>query len=286
MKIISLCLLALTAASAIAQPLPIENVRIALTHPAQETAERRNVVFAPDMEPTLAFDLYRPAGAVAGARLPVIIFLSGTDRARNWKWFEDLGQLAAAHGFAAVVPDKRYPRGWDGLLSGTADTKRVLRYLAEHSAELGIDPQRLCVWSFSGGGRLNAAALAADVPRAACLLNFYGLLDLTDELASVADETRRNELLAQYSPSHVYAALGADAPPWLVIRAGRDGAVINRSIDRLVASALAANAPLTLINSPEAVHGFDGQQHNDESRRLIAAALEFARVHLTAQRTD
>lgn len=286
MKTIFLGLFVALTAAAFAQRVPIESVRVVLTHPDQAAAEKRNVVFASDLEPALAFDLYRPAGAAADARLPVIVFLSGTERGRNWKWFEDFCGLAAAHGFAALAPDKRYPRGWDGLLAGTADTKRVLRYLADHAAELGIDPQRLCVWSFSGGGRLNAAALAADGPRPACLVNFYGLLDLTDELASMTDDARRTELLAQYSPSHVYAALGAEAPPLLVIRAGRDSAVINRSIDRLTNAALAANTPLTLINSPAAVHGFDGQQDNDESRRLIAESFEFVRRHLMAKRAQ
>lgn len=273
---------ALLAASLIAQPVAVDKVGLVLTHPGQAEALRRTVEFAADTTPALAFDLYLPKEHMDGRPPPVIVLLSGTNVAREWRGFQDLGRLAAALGFAAVIPDKRYPRGWDGLLSGTADTKRLLQYVAQNGASLGVDPSRLCVWSFSGGGRLVAAALAKDVPAARCLVNFYGLLDLTDELAGLPDEARRQELLGQYSPSHVYAALGADAPPFLVVRAGRDSAVINRSIERLVASALAANAPLTLINSPQAVHGFDIFQPNDESRRLLMAAFDFARTHLNS----
>jgi dienelactone hydrolase len=71
--------------------------------------------------------------------------------------------------------------------------------------------------------------------------------------------------------------------PFFVARAGQDEIpLMNDSIDRFVAAALAANAPLTCMNHPFGEHGFDNQNDDDRSREIIRAALAFLRAHLGA----
>jgi hypothetical protein len=50
---------------------------------------------------------------------------------------------------------------------------------------------------------------------------------------------------------------------------------------RFVDTAIARNAPLTLMIHPTGVHGFDNQNDDDRSREIIKAALEFMKSHLT-----
>ena len=265
---------------ATAQPQPVDTVPLALQAPGDLAVETTTVAFAQDVEPALSFDLYRPVAKSRDAKLGLVVFVSGANNVRHWRWFQDLSRLAVADGFAALVPDKRYPRGWDGLVTGFDDTVRALKYIRDHADELGIDLARVCLWTISAGGRLTSAGLQAGDWRPRCLVNYYGLLDLDAELTGVADEARRTELANRYSPRHTFAALGADAPPFYVVRAGRDAAVINNSIDRLGADALVKNLPLTLVNLPDRVHGFDAWQHDATSRAAIAATFAFIRAQL------
>jgi len=70
-------------------------------------------------------------------------------------------------------------------------------------------------------------------------------------------------------------------PPLFIARAGRDNIpLLNEGLDRFVARALEVNAPVTLINRPEGVHGFDNQTDDARSREILRAAIGFARNHL------
>jgi hypothetical protein len=61
------------------------------------------------------------------------------------------------------------------------------------------------------------------------------------------------EFLRSFSPiSHVEE--GGTLPPLFIARAGRDAVpLLNDALDRFVAAAVAANAPLTLVNHPTGV---------------------------------
>ena len=276
------CGLLLHLAAAIAQPqnrVHPSEVSIVSRVPGMERAVvRRDVVFDNSTSPPLAFDAYLPRGMRAGERRPAIVFVSGAERVRQWRWFVTWGQLAAARGIVAIVPDKRYPRGFDGLRTGFEDTEKLLAHLRTNGERLGIDPERVCLWTFSAGGRLTAVGLKAGTPSVKCLVVFYGVLDLAQEFSSVTDETRRAELLRQYSPLHALetaAGAGAKLPPILIARAGKDAPTLNSGIDAFAAAALRLNAPLTLVNYPEGDHGFDGLNDTPQSRAIIEEALRF-----------
>ena len=240
---------------------------------------RRDVVFDGSVTPPLAFDAYLPRAARAGERLrPAIVFVSGAERVRHWRWFVTWAQLAAAHGVVGVVPDKRYQRGFDGLRAGFGDTEKLLAHLRTGGERLGIDPERICLWTFSAGGRLTAVGLKAGAPPVSCLVVFYGVVDLAQEFSAVADEKQRETLLRQYSPLHALesaAGSGARLPPIMIARAGKDAPSINSGIDAFAAAALRLNAPLTVVNYPEGDHGFDGLNDTPQSRAIIKTALQF-----------
>ncbi|MGK6356325.1 alpha/beta hydrolase [Sphingomonas sp. DT-207] len=214
----------------------------------------------------LAYDAYLPA-TDAKAR-PAIVFVSGTSDVRDWTWYQDLGRLAAAHGMVGIVPDKRYPRGADGLRTGMADTEALFAHLQAEAPALGIDPDRICLWVFSAGGRLAALPFRENAPRIACLVAYYPILSSADLMNDPA-------LLPAFSPAEAVARVGAPRVPTLVARAGRDSPAINATIDRFLAAALAAGQPVTLVNAPESEHGFDGYNDTNESRRIVAQSFRF-----------
>ena len=273
-------LLHLAAASVAAQNRHPSEVSIVSRVPGMERAVvRRDMVFDNSITPPLAFDAYLPRAMRSGERLrPAIVFVSGAERVRHWRWFVTWGQLAAAHGIVAVVPDKRYQRGFDGLRNGFEDTEKLLAYLRANGGRLGIDPERICLWTFSAGGRLTSVGLRAGAPPVRCLVVFYGVVDLAQEFSTVTDEKQRATLLRQYSPLHALeaaAGAGARLPAIMIARAGKDAPSINSGIDAFAAAALRLNAPLTVVNYPEGDHGFDGLNDTPQSRAIIKAALQF-----------
>lgn len=194
--------------------------------------------------------------------------------------------MAAAHGIVGIVPDKRYPRGFDGIRTGFEDTEKLLAYLQTHGEQLGIDSQRICLWAFSAGGRLASVGLKADQSGVRCVVVFYGIIDLSQEFSVVSDEKQRETLLRQYSPLHVLEATAnqsAKVPPLLIARAGKDAPFINSGIDKFAATALRLNLPLTILNYPDGDHGFDGLNDTPQSKAIIKAALQFVLENTAAR---
>jgi acetyl esterase/lipase len=257
---------------------------------------RSSVVFDNSSATPLALDAYLPGNLRRGERRPAIVFISGAERVRNWRWFITWGQLAAAHGLVGIVPDKRYPRGFEGTRAGFEDTEKLLAFLNTQGDALGVDPKRICLWTFSAGGRLTSVGLQPGKSDGAsttafsglvrCLVSFYGVLDISSELSTVANEADRVTMLKRYSPAHALEALvasGRKSPPVFIARAGKDSAFINNGIDHFTATALRLNAPITIVNYAEGDHGFDGYNDTSESRAIIKAALLFVQQQTDAK---
>lgn len=277
-----LALTAMTAPTAHAQRPDPTTTAVVLREAGMESAAvREGLPFAtPDGRP-LYLDAYRPGDLAADRRVPAIVFVSGTDVARHWEWYRSLGRLAAARGFVGIVPDKRYWRGFDGVRAGHDDTRALIRYLRDHSADLSIDPERVCVWAFSGGGHMAAVALDPGVG-VRCLVIYYGALDGATLVGDDVPPANRQELLTRYSPLH--ALDGVDrTPPMFVARAGLDLESLNRGLDAFVATALRHNAQLTVMNYAEGLHGFDGFNDTEESRAVLRASFEFVRQSVEAR---
>ncbi len=266
---------------------------------------RSGVVFDNSSATPLALDAYLPRGLRKGERRPAIVFISGGERVRNWRWFITWGQLAAAHGMVGIVPDKRYPRGLDGTRAGFEDTEKLLAFLADKGDTLGVDPQQICLWTFSAGGRLTSVGLQSDNPNGPngpagtrqarmpalpgsvrCLVSFYGVLDMSSEVSSVTSEVDREMFLKRYSPVQALESLvasGGKSPPVFIARAGKDSAFINNGIDRFTSAALRLNVPVTVVNYADGDHGFDGFNDTSQSRAIIAAALRFVQEETAAR---
>ena len=263
---------------------------------------RSAVVFDHSPATPLALDAYLPRGLRKGERRPAIVFISGAERVRHWRWFITWGQLAAAHGLVGIVPDKRYPRGFDGTRAGFEDTEKLLAFLADKGDRLGVDPRRICLWTFSAGGRLTSVGLQPDKPNGTsgtrqagmpalpgevrCLVSFYGVLDMSGELSSVSNEADRETLLRHYSPVQALESLvasGGRSPSLFIARAGKDSAFINNGIDRFTSAALRLNAPITVVNYADGDHGFDGFNDTSQSRAIISAALRFVQEQTAAR---
>lgn len=227
----------------------------------------------------LKMDVYLPAGARAGQRYPLVVFISGGG-VENPDWrkagvYTSYGRLAAAHGFVGVTFQKRYARGAESLATGRDDTADLIRFLREHAAEYSLDPDRIAIWGFSAGGMMLGPPLAQRPPYLRAVLNFYGV---SDALPSMPEETQR-AVRNGYSAVENVKKEGP-LPALFVGRAGLDNAPLNASIDAFVQEALRRNASIEVMNHPNGRHGFDILDPDARSREIIARAFEFLKTHL------
>jgi dienelactone hydrolase len=168
--------------------------------------------------------------------------------------FVSYGELVAASGLVAVTFDHRF-LGPDRIGDAADDVAALVAHVRADAGGLGIDPDRVALWAFSGGGPLLAAPIRERPSWLRAAVAYYAVLAGLEEEAP-------------------------HAPPMLVARAGQDSQQLNATIDRFVAAALAAGVSLDLMNHPDGRHGFDILDDDYRSKQIIRRTLQFLHDHL------
>ncbi len=224
---------------------------------------------------TLAMDVYLPQGAAPAGGWPVVIFVHGgpvqPDAApKDWGIYRSYGRMMAASGMAAVTFNHRltavahYPRAAD-------DVAALIARVRGDAKALTIDPERVAVWGFSGGGPLLASVLAQHPAWLRCTASYYAFLDRPGA-APAEPRLSAVEVVGD----------GRPLPPLLVARAGKDDASLNESVDRFMALAVEKKATVDLLLHPEGQHGFDIRDDVPRSREIIRRTVAFLRENLGA----
>lgn len=212
-----------------------------------EVEVRKDIVYRGSADASLAFDLYLPAKR--SAPVPVVIFVNGigADWMRGHAQYTGWGKAATTRGLAGVTMDSR-----EGTVDD--DVRGLIAYLAANATALGVDASRIALWSCSANVTrgLPLAQAAGPVVRSAVV--YYGTATVS---------SFRRDL------------------PLLFVRAGLDGAGLNRGLEALSARALADNAPVEVLNVASGVHGFDVRDDTEVTRAAIRRTLDFLASTLT-----
>ncbi len=226
----------------------------------------------------LTLDLYYPPDAKGGEQFPAVVFVTGSPdagfqirlgcRQKEMASYVSWSRLVAASGLVAITYTNRDP---------VADPHAVLAYLRQNAVSLGIDGDRIGVWSCSGNVPNALSLLMSETLRCAVLCYGY-MLDL-DGSTGVADAQK------QWGFSNPAAGKAVeDLPrdlPLLVVRAGKDEfAGLNDAIDAFVAHALMRNLPIKILNHATGAHSFDLLEDGETSREFIKEILAFVCAHL------
>ena len=250
----------------------------------ERVAIRRDIPYWQDGGVKLLMDVYAPAELPSGFRLPALFFVHGGPipaemlSPRRWGVFESYGALAAASGLVGVTFDHRlhdpgdYTRAQD-------DVRTAIGYVREHADELRVNPERIGIWVFSGGGPLLSWALRERPSYVGCLVAFYALLDLRHVTPPNADPAVLERAKALSPAAQLEGWLAGS--PMFIARAGRDSATINQSIDLFIREALTVNMQLDVANHPEGEHAFDARNDDDRSREIITRAIAFVQARLS-----
>jgi acetyl esterase/lipase len=253
-------------------------MRIVWSVPGMDAVStRRGLVYKTADGESLHMDVYAPAGPQR--RRPTVVFVHGGPiprlGARNMGIFVSYGELLAATGFVAVTFDHRFLAP-SRLADAGSDVTDLVAHVRDNAGSLGVDPERLALWAFSGGGPFLAAPLRERPAWLRAVVAYYAALDL-QQPAPGANSGIGSELRQAFS---AILGLGEDArsaPPVLVARAGLDHPWLNDGIDRFVQAATAGGATLDLLNHPEGRHGFDILDDDSRSRQIIRRTVEFLR---------
>jgi acetyl esterase/lipase len=253
---------------------------------------RKDVIYRTTDAGPLTMDLRAPADA--DAPLPAVVLVLGYNdvgfekvfgsRFKETAMVVSWAELIAASGMTAITYTNREP---------AADLESVLQHIHNHAAELGVDGERIGIWATSGnvpvalsalmrssdpGGLSEAPRTSPPAPRAGVLL--YGFMLDLDGATGVA-ESAASFRFANPNSGRSLQDLPAELP-LLIVRAGLEQFPhLNESIDRFVASAVAANRPITLVNHATGAHAFDLIDESAASRAIVRQVLAFLRDRLS-----
>ena len=242
---------------------------------------RRDLVYKTAEGEPLKMDVYAPAGP-ARARPAVLLVHGGPIPklgAKNMGVFQSYGELLAASGFVAVAFDHRFLAP-SRLADAGSDVADLIAHVRTNAATLGVDPERIAIWAFSGGGPFLAAPLRERPGWLRAVLAFYAVLDLQQPPPGAPDSGVGPEMRERFSAIRGLGDDARKAPPLLVARAGLDHPWLNGGIDRFVQEALARGATLDLLNHPDGRHGFDILDDDARTKEILRRALEFLKERL------
>jgi acetyl esterase/lipase len=272
-----------------AKPMPgfAEIVRMPVVYrvPGMDAvAVQRDVTYKTIGSSPLRMDIYSPPGLGATERRPAIVFVHGgpvpvAADPKDWAVYVSYGRLAGASGWVGVTFNHRF-HAPDRVAEAAGDVADLLAGVRKNAASLHVDPDRLAVWAFSGGGPFLAPLLAERPSWLRVVVAYYAVLDLQTLPPGQAD-TVGPEVRKRFSAAAQLGAGPRPLPPILVARAGRDQPFLNDGLDHFIQAALGGNATLDLLNHPDGRHAFDILDDVPRSREILAHTLEFLRMHVS-----
>lgn len=292
-----LLLIVICAATAVAQqrrseledPPWIKEVappRIVYSVPGMEQIKaQKDVIYKRVGDAELKMDVYAPLNLPSGKLRPAVVFIHGgalppnlRTKPKEWGVYVSHGQLAAASGFVGITFNHRF-YGWDkkSLTDAQGDVSDALAYIRDHGERLGVDKDRICLWSLSAGSLLLNQAISDAPSFIRCLVYYYGVMDLEPlrkERPAITDD-----VIKEFSPLNRLRGTSKAFAPIFIARAGREEPGLNVAVDRFIQEAMTKNATIDLSNHAEGRHAFDTLEDLERTREIIKRTLEFIKAH-------
>ncbi|HEV8632519.1 MAG TPA: hypothetical protein VGV61_19550 [Thermoanaerobaculia bacterium] len=259
----------------------------------EEVRTRGGIPFAREGDRQLTFTVYYPPQSAPGERPPAVILVAGQAHPAHLREMQRFRPavtqaelVAAGARVAAITYDVRSaaegarPEQWYADLPAVArDLDDLVAYLRGHAAELGIDGERLALWTRSYGWPYGVrAGLAEDSPFVKALVAFYP--EVTSEVLAHTEPPLPQAFLEQASLLAQLRRRGKDLPPLLLVTAGHSASFREGEVAQLEREAQRLGAPLEHLHLAEGHDGFDLFDDCEASRDALRRALSFLRERL------
>lgn len=257
-------------------------------------ARERGVAYLRTRDRRRRLDIYRPkAAARDGEQRPAIVQVHGGGwifGTRTEQGIPLLNHLASNGWVGFSVDYALSPKAT--MPDHVIDVKRAIAWVREHSEELGVDPERICITGGSAGGHLCALAALTSGDRTlqpgfedadtsvAAAVPFYGVYDLLDserryypglrdwligQVVVKRDRERDPDAFRRVSPTY---RVHPDAPPFLIFHGERDTLVpVADARDFAARLEAVSSSSVRYVELPGSEHAFD-----------LAPSLRTARV--------
>src|SRR2546423_2893000 len=164
---------------------------------------RTGIPFKETPDGPLTLDVYGSTSAPRATTL--LVYGDGRPEflrdARGWGVLRDHARHLGLRGIAAIAFDHRSSRA-AGIREAAADVEDAIAFVRANANDLGVDPDRIALWTFSAGPPLAFHSVLRDRPAwIRALVAYYGILDLA--FVRHPDPARRvvsDAELAEFSP--------------------------------------------------------------------------------------
>ena len=210
-------------------------------------------------------DLYLPDELSSDQAAPAVLLVPGgplpaglRPTPRDWTAFVGYGGYLAGLGVVGAVVDHRLHEITDygRAAEDVAAAVELLR------ADPRVDPDRIALWFFSGGGLLSAEWLAAPPAWLRCVALTYAMLAPLPNWGFAG---------GRFSPAQAVAAAGT--LPVVLTRVELERPEITATIDEFLTAAGEGKARVEVIEVPSAQHGFETLDHTEPARRAVECAV-------------
>lgn len=215
------------------------------------------------------FDIYSPAPTEPR---PAVVFIHGgpvpegqVPTPRNSDIFTGYGALAVSAGLVGATFDHQLYTMEHYPLSA-ADVSTAVGQIRESDQ---VDPDRIALWFFSGGGALAADWLRTPPNWLRGVVWTYPVLRPPTDWPGDGprfDCTR--------------AVNNAREIPKLLIRVGEEYPEFSQTQHALINAAHASNSTLDVINIPEVAHGYETLGYNKQARNATDQAMSWVAGHV------
>lgn len=267
--------------------------------PGRGSRSQKGIAYA-DHSRKLRMDILIPEGP--GSH-PLVLYLPGGGfvsarrmmAAKQRRYIADAGFVVASIDYRTTSVGATYR---DGLI----DVATALRFLRDHAAEYGIDPDRVAVWGESAGGYMASMAATEPDNKLNAVVDFFGASNLAEVSAgfdreTVAAYTSPKSALPAYilgpgrspadHPEEMNQAdpasrITAETPPFLLLHGDDDRIISPSQTARLHQALRAAGVESTRYVLKGGGHGeLSDRPQLWKSTELMDRVVDFLRVHLT-----
>ena len=187
---------------------------------------------------------------------------------------QSYGRLAAASGTAGVTFNHRSSENSTKLPEVRSDIDDLIRYVRSNATALNVNPDRICLWLFSGSGVHLESGFGTNTAFVRCVVGYYPLLAPSRRVV-LTDDVRRQFSAIEQLKLHV-----PRIPPLLIAKAGRDSASLNQSLDEFRRQAVTSGVSLEFLEHTNGEHAFDIRNDDETSREIVHRTLGFVEQYL------
>ena len=249
-----------------------------------EVHVQKDIPYKQEDDVELCVDVYRPATGTQSACLPgVVIVPSGplklfeTYPPKEWENVTSWARLFAASGLGGVTVNHRFSDVRHLPLAGH-DVRDAVYFVHQHAQKFSLDPNRLCLLTFWGGGVLISFALRERPRFLKCLVMYSPLLDIRG--MKRYQKALPDHVRDAYSPTQCIRAANNFTLPIFLARAGQDSKHLTATIDTFLANATQRGVPVEVMCHETGHHAFEIRDNDARSHAIIERTITFVKEHV------